>query len=423
MWRTGLIPERDPWSTRLAIPTTTDLLDRPAPAGGRILPQLDALRGVAILAVFVQHLGDRFGPLWEEAARALGPAAPWALTVLHHAWWGVDLFFVLSGFSLSLGYLGAFDAGRSPPGARVFLLRRAARILPAFFVALAVVVALRPEVTRAPSFGAALAAHAALLQGYLSPGGLVLIGAAWSLTTEAHFYLLVPALARPVLGRRAILLGLGIAALAWVTRAALHAAFVEPGVGGGLFELTQRRLIVSRLDQFVLGMLAACAYVDVRRAGLGPRAARVAPVALAAAAATIVVAFRLEGEVFLRPDGVWAYALLSLATAALVLAACLAGERATRWIAPLPLRQLGVVSYGFFLYHQLMLGLAGALFPGAPTWGRLAATAGLGLAASALAGAASWVLLERPVLARLQRAERAGRRDCPPASAARPSRS
>src|SRR6185437_16863872 len=102
----------------------------------------------AILAVFVQHLADRFLPFLEaRIASALSAAtAPWALTILHHAWWGVDLFFVLSGFSLAQGYVSAFAAGRAGPPARVFLARRAARILPAFFVAIAVMVAARPSV-------------------------------------------------------------------------------------------------------------------------------------------------------------------------------------------------------------------------------------------------------------------------------------
>src|SRR6185503_1427838 len=59
--------------------------------------------------------------------------APWVLTVLHHAHWGVDLFFVLSGFSLAQGYIRAFAGGpRAPPSPRAFLRRRAARILPAY---------------------------------------------------------------------------------------------------------------------------------------------------------------------------------------------------------------------------------------------------------------------------------------------------
>lgn len=394
-------------SAAATLPRPRSLLERPAPAGGRLLPQLDALRGVAILAVFVQHLGDRFEPLWGEGARGLGAAGAWLMSALHHAWWGVDLFFVVSGFSLSLGYLRAFAAGRAPLRARDFLLRRAARILPGYAVALAVVLAWRREVFALPDIGAALAAHAALLQGYVSPGGIVLIGASWSLTTEAHFYLLTPLLARPLLGRRrGLLLGLGIAALAWGARAALHAAFVEPGVGGPLFELTQRRLIVSRLDQFVLGMLAARVYLDLARSG---RAARLAPAGVLAAGVLLIVAFRLEGTYYLDPGGVWAYALMSLATAALVLAACLAPA----WIAPSPLRWLGVVSYGVFLYHQLLLGLAAHLAPGAPTWGRMAWTGGAALAASALVGAASWALVERPALRWAERVTRAAGRRSP----------
>jgi peptidoglycan/LPS O-acetylase OafA/YrhL len=158
---------------------------------------------------------------------------------------------------------------------------------------------------------------------------------------------------------------------------------------------------VSRLDQFVLGMLAAAAYSGLRRAGLAERAARVAPYALAAAIALLVVAFRLEGALYLSPGGSWPYALMSLATAAIVLAACASEGRAARWIAPAPLRALGVVSYGVFLYHQLALGVVGARAPlaaGEPTWGRMGWTLALSLAASALAGLASWRLVERPLL-------------------------
>src|SRR5512132_1387720 len=226
------------------------LLARPAPSGGgRVLPQLDALRGAAILAVFVQHLGDRFFPFpAAPPARALPAAtAPWALTILHHAWWGVDLFFVLSGFSLAQGYVSAFAAGRAGPAPRVFLARRAARILPAFFAAIAVMVAARPRVVLQPGFPAALGAHLALLQGYVTPGGIVLIGAAWSLTTEAHFYLLLPLFARPLLvplrpARRWLPAG-ARTALAWGSRALLHAWILEPGVHSALLEAPQRRWI------------------------------------------------------------------------------------------------------------------------------------------------------------------------------------
>jgi peptidoglycan/LPS O-acetylase OafA/YrhL len=365
-----------------------------------VLPQLDALRGVAILAVFAQHLGDRFMPFVEgevESALPPGPAA-WALTVLHHAHWGVDLFFVLSGFSLAQGYLRAFARGAAVP-ARAFLLRRAARVLPAYYLALAVVLLFHGGVVRLPGLGGALAAHLLVLQGYVAPGGIELIGATWSLTTEIGFYLLLPLLARPLLGPggRKWIAGAVICLSAWGIRAALHAATLTPGARTTLLEATQRRWIVSRLDQFVLGAMAAAIASEIARAELGERARRIAPAALAAAVGALVVGFRLEGELYLVPGGSWPYAVISLATAALVLAAALCEGRALRLLAPAPIRAVGVVSYGVFLYHQLALGLAGWMLP-APGWSSLGANATLALAISLAAGAASWVFVERPAM-------------------------
>jgi peptidoglycan/LPS O-acetylase OafA/YrhL len=382
------------------------VLTRPAPSGGRVLPQLDALRGVAILAVFVQHLGDRFMPFVDArvAAASLGAATPWILTALHHAWWGVDLFFVLSGFSLAQGYLRAFDRGDPAPSPASFLIRRAARILPAYLVALAVTVATHRGMIAAPGFAASIAAHLALLQGYVTPGGIVIIGATWSLTTEAHFYLLLPAIARPLLApdprapRRRFLVGAAICLLAWASRDLLHRlALEEPGVRTALLEATQRRWITSRLDQFVLGAMAAALHAEILRGPRATLARRLAPGAILIAIAALLVGFRLEGDRFLAPGGSWPYAILSLATAALVLAASLCEGRALAAIAPAPLRAVGVVSYGVFLYHQFVIGVVGYHLPG-EGWIVLAENGALALALSLAAGLASWVLIERPAI-------------------------
>ncbi|MDI1443687.1 acyltransferase [Polyangium sp. 6x1] len=369
-------------------------LDRPAPSAGPSLPQLDALRGVAILAVFVQHLGDRFLPLVRASVEANAPAplVPWILTVLHHAWWGVDLFFVLSGFSLGLSWIRS--RGQPP---RDFLLRRAARILPAYWVALVVTLVFHRGVLGAPSFAASLAAHLLVLQGYVSPGGIVIIGASWSLTTEACFYLVFPWLAPLVLkeGRRSIWIGAGVVIASWLVRMGLHAVVLEPGIHTGLLEATQRRWIPSRLDQFVLGALAARAFVALARS---ERAASLAPWALAACVPALVIAFRLEGLHYLEPGGGAPYAWLSLVTTALVLSAALCRGRALAIVAPRPLAFVGIVSYGVFLYHQLALGVSDLEASSPPTWKNLARTASFALVASVIVGYASWVLVERPAM-------------------------
>lgn len=389
-------------------PPARGLLGRPAPTGGRVLPQLDALRGVAILAVFVQHLGDRYMPFIESRVSAALPTSlvPWVMTALHHAWWGVDLFFVLSGFSLAQGYLRAFDEGRAVP-VRRFFVRRAARILPGYLVAIAVIVASHPALFARDGIALALAAHAALLQGYVTPGGIVLIGATWSLTTESHFYLLMPLFARPLLARdphktgRRALVALLLCVLVWASRDALHRLVLEPGVRTALLEVTQRRLVTSRLDQFVLGAAAAAAHVELLRSRHAERVARVAPLVVAFAAALLLIAFRLEGMLFLEPGGSWPYALLSVATALLVLSACLCRGRALTWLAPAPLRALGIVSYGVFLYHQLAIGIVGYHLVGESPR-TLALNAVLGLALAVALGLASWLLVERPALSRIR---------------------
>src|SRR5205807_1342831 len=121
--------------------------------------------------------------------------------------------FVLSGFSLGLARLRAVEAGRATP-VGAFFLRRAARIMPGFLVALALVLATHPSWMLRRGFATALLTHLALLQGYTGAlGGLMFIGASWTLTTETHFYLLFPILARPI--ARWWLLGVAIVVGSW----------------------------------------------------------------------------------------------------------------------------------------------------------------------------------------------------------------
>jgi peptidoglycan/LPS O-acetylase OafA/YrhL len=369
-------------------------LERPGHRANPTLPQLDALRGVAILAVFTQHLGDRFLPLVRPAIETHAPAAvvPWALTILHHAWWGVDLFFVLSGFSLSLSWLRSGGAAT-----KTFFLRRAARILPGYYVALLVTVAFHPFIVAQKNFVPALLMHILVLQGYFPIGGIVFIGATWSLTTEISYYLLFPWLQRGVASakRHFVVATVALVLLLWFVRALIHDVCLEPGLLAGMLEATQRRWIVSRLDQFLLGALAARVFVALEHS---PRAAHWAPVGFGLSIPLLVVAFRLEGAYYYERGGNFPYALLSLVTTVWVLSACLCRGMWLKVIAPKPLAFVGIVSYGVFLYHQLALGLCDFEGSAPPTWTNLLRTSTLALGLSVLVGYASWVLVEKRAL-------------------------
>jgi peptidoglycan/LPS O-acetylase OafA/YrhL len=149
---------------------------------------LDTLRGIAVLLVLCRHmpLSDKM-PEW-----VLAP-----LTVLQRGGWaGVDLFFVLSGFLVSSILFrewqrsGQLHAGR-------FLIRRAFKIYPAFYVMLGVVFGWAVYRGKFPGWEY-LASEALFVQNY----GPAIFPHTWSLAVEEHFYLALPLIFWLLRGRR-----------------------------------------------------------------------------------------------------------------------------------------------------------------------------------------------------------------------------
>src|SRR6266568_8603591 len=88
------------------------------------MPELDAVRGIAALAVVCFHMLS-----WGPVAEAIAPPALSA--AFRAGWLGVDVFFVLSGFLIT-GIL--LDDASSPSYYRDFYIKRALRILPLYYV-------------------------------------------------------------------------------------------------------------------------------------------------------------------------------------------------------------------------------------------------------------------------------------------------
>jgi peptidoglycan/LPS O-acetylase OafA/YrhL len=143
------------------------------------MPELDVLRGVAILMVVLFH-----GLYWSAATTSI-PLVNFFIKATVVGWLGVNLFFVLSGFLIT-GIL--LDTKGSPSYYRQFYLRRVLRILPAY---LAVIVALDLiRYLQGPQTVAALFFVANYMSILRIPGGY---GPFWSLSVEEQFYLLWPA--------------------------------------------------------------------------------------------------------------------------------------------------------------------------------------------------------------------------------------
>jgi peptidoglycan/LPS O-acetylase OafA/YrhL len=136
-------------------------------------PNLDALRGIAILMVVGHHLG--YFSLWTRIG-----------------WAGVDLFFVLSGYLVSGLLFTEWQRTRSIDF-RTFFIRRGFKIYPSFYALLLVTVAangIRPGISSYPVTFRSILSEATFTQNYL-PG---IWGQTWSLAVEEHFYVLLPLL-------------------------------------------------------------------------------------------------------------------------------------------------------------------------------------------------------------------------------------
>jgi peptidoglycan/LPS O-acetylase OafA/YrhL len=153
----------------------------PAIVPGQRLRALDALRGVAAMAVVFYHLFV-FTPI----GPTLSPVIPRALvTLFEHGDLGVQVFFVLSGVVIALAVSGQRITGSYV--AR-FALRRSIRLDPPYWAALAIAVPLLYVAGRPPAMGNILA-HVVYLQNILGYPNIVVVF--WTLCYEVQFYLVL----------------------------------------------------------------------------------------------------------------------------------------------------------------------------------------------------------------------------------------
>lgn len=161
------------------------------------MPELDTVRGVAVLMVLFFH-----GFYFSAGAERFHGVERWLLLASAPCWAGVNLFFVLSGFLIT-GIL--LESRQRPDYYRNFYLRRALRILPAYYgVLLLVLVASRSGmVERHISWGFLGLSFIYLANVSELFGVPTQYAVLWSLAVEEHFYLLWPTAVRHA-SRRAL---------------------------------------------------------------------------------------------------------------------------------------------------------------------------------------------------------------------------
>jgi peptidoglycan/LPS O-acetylase OafA/YrhL len=357
---------------------------------------LDGLRALAALSVVCFHV-------WLYGFE--NPSAVARVSVFDKAMFearlGLVFFFVLSGYLLYRSFARAALTGEGRVDVRRYARRRVARIVPAYWLATLGAIGLLWGAAGTTGVRLPPASHLPLYavfgQNFSLETIMRLNPVTWTLCVELAFYLLLP-----LVGALAWRLGRG----RWVRQALLVSTLIPIGIvwnqiaHDNAWNMILTKALPPFLPYFACGMLVSL-WSERRR----ERSA--APVRAWPAAAMVLGGFAL-----VVADGYWhetaaprvvnaslaVFADIPAAAGfALVVAAAVAGGgAATRWMSVRPLAWVGLVSYGVYMWHLPILLFLRRIdvWPGA-----FVPRMALLLVPTLLVAAASWYLVERPLIA------------------------
>jgi peptidoglycan/LPS O-acetylase OafA/YrhL/lysophospholipase L1-like esterase len=318
-------------------------MSRPQDSRLPYLPGIDALRAIAVLAVFLYHAGVGWMP---------------------GGFLGVDVFFAISGYLItSLLLSERRRTGRVRLGP--FWVRRARRLLPAVGVMIAVtmivaaiveperMIALRGDALSSLAYVANwhfVLAHESYFEQFQRPS---LFRHLWSLSVEEQFYLLWPlafAAGMSLLGRRKLLVGVLAGALA-----SLALTWI-------LFNPADASRVYYGTDTHAVGLLIGVALAlvwspwQLRRATPGRWCGPILDVVGVLALSYLVLSFLHvhDYDLALFHGG---YLWIALASAATVAVLAHPAARLGGLLGQPPLVWLGLRSYSFYLWHWPVLAL------------------------------------------------------------------
>ena len=304
-------------------------------------PEIDGLRALAVVPVVLFHAG---------------------FASFSGGFVGVDVFFVISGYLISLILLKELDAGRF--SITRFYERRARRILPALMVVILCCLPfawkwmMADELKR---FGQSVMSVATFSSNiffwwktdYFSPSAEEQpLLHTWSLAVEEQYYVIFPLFLAA--GWR-----LGKKRLGYVVGALALASLAWSEWGWRHFATANFFLLPSRVWELLAGVLTA--FWQLRkphpnRIETRARArARAAGVASWVGAALIVYAILRFDHTTPCPS---VYALLPVLGAVLIIAFATPTSGAGRVLASPPVVALGMISYSAYLWHQPILAFA-----------------------------------------------------------------
>lgn len=342
-------------------------------------PALDGLRGIAVAGVLVFHAD-----------------------LLTGGFLGVDCFFVLSGFLITSLLLREADA-TGTVSLRAFWARRARRLLPALLAVVAAI-GLYAALWAQPNELAGIRSDSWATLGYVANWHDIFSGTSywdqfvapsplthmWSLAIEEQFYLVWPIIVLGVtaLRRRAaprmLAIALGGALVSTVTMAALYRPGFDPQ---RVYLGTDTRATAILLGAALAALINWRGYLPE-----GPRRRALELTGVLGAAVLAVAWTKVGGETAALYRG--GFLLLELAVVAVI--ACSVQPSPgpiARVLSARPLRSLGLISYGLYLWHWPVFLVVTSTRTGINGGALITARVGISL----VIAVTSYFVLEQPI--------------------------
>lgn len=318
---------------------------------------LDTLRSLAILSVIAFHVWGYGGE---------GKLPEWFVPVAKQGWMGVDLFFVLSGYLIGSQLLKPYLAGERP-GLWSFYRKRFYRVLPAYFVVLALYL-LVPGWRESPGLAPVWAFLTFTLNLVIGRYHAFAFSHAWSLCVEEHFYLVLPVIVLLLMRKPSLRKGIGlvIALLltAMGTRAFVLYHVLQPR-GGGYLTLIYYPTY-THFDGLVVGVCLAA--IRIFRPAWWKALAQHGHLLMCAAVALVGAAVYLCKDRYESTTGVAAvgdvigFSVLSIGLGLLVASSMSENGLLSRVRVP-GAQLIATLAYSLYLTQKEMIHLVSRWFP------------------------------------------------------------
>jgi peptidoglycan/LPS O-acetylase OafA/YrhL len=306
------------------------------------------MRGIAIAVVVWFHVWQQ---CWHGTGFPIGGFEVNLQPIVETGFLGVSLFFFISGFVIGLPFVEAWFRKARPPSLSAFYWHRIIKIVPSYWLVIAVSLAVGLNVSPLP-LTRDVGLHMLFIHNSDISARMSINGVLWTLAIEVQFYLIAPLLMWLFLRQPAIVLSAVLSgAIVWrLLSYSDQSALLD-------FRMDQ---LPGNLDLFMFGILAAYlfAFVEIRRPQWMERRALWTALALSGTLACLLLVndcYRVRFD----PNGMNLWQMkyrscLGCAIALMALGSLFAASWWQRILANPLLLSLAAISYNLYLWHDLV---------------------------------------------------------------------